>query len=913
MGNLQQRNLHYLAMVSFPKPSISMNPVGDVTWGQDVSITCSISTQHSGGTFILQKTSGSFRKTQTSSTNSATFSIPQVDFNNEGLYQCQYEKSSSSRNFMSPQSDSVRLSITVSLPKPSIFMNPVGEVTWGQDVSITCSISTQHLGGTFILQKTSGSFRKTQTSSTNSATFSIPQVDFNNEGLYQCQYEKSSSSRNFMSPQSDSVRLSITVSLPKPSIFMNPVGEVTWGQDVSITCSISTQALGGIFILQKTSGSFKKTQTSSTNSATFSIPQVDFNNEGLYQCQYEKSSSSRNFMSPQSDSVRLSLTVRLPKPSISMNPVGEVTWGQDVSITCSISTQALGGTFILQKTSGSFRKTQTSSTNSATFRMLQVNFNIEGLYQCQYETQVSSRDFSSAVSDSVRLSVTVSLPKPSISMNPVGEVTWGQDVSITCSISTQALGGIFILQKTSGSFRKTQTSSTNSATFSIPQVDFNNEGLYQCQYEKSSSSRNFMSPQSDSVRLSLTVSLLKPTISMNPVGEVTWGQDVSITCSISTQHLGGTFILQKTSGSFRKTQTSSTNSATFRMLQINFDIEGLYQCQYETQVSSRDFSSPVSDSVRLSVTVSLPKPSISMNPVGEVTWGQDVSITCSISAHVLGGTFILQKTSGSFRKTQTSSTNYATFSIPEVDFNNEGLYQCQYEKSSSSRNFTSPLSDSVRLSVTVSLLKPTISMNPVVRLPKPSISMNPVGEVTWGQDVSITCSISTQVLGGTFILQKTSGSFRKTQALSNNSAIFSIPQVDFNNEGLYQCHYEKSHSSQYYSAPLSDPVRFSLTVSFPKPSISLNSVGEVIRVQDTKILCSISTQVVGGTFVLQNTLGSFRKIKKSSTSSATLHIPQVTFDNEGSYQCQYEKSSSSQSYNTVQSDSVRLSGTAHSK
>ncbi|XP_027140655.1 leukocyte immunoglobulin-like receptor subfamily B member 2 [Larimichthys crocea] len=194
-----------------------------------------------------------------------------------------------------------------------------------------------------------------------------------------------------------------------------------------------------------------------------------------------------------------------------------------------------------------------------------------------------------------------------------------------------------------------------------------------------------------------------------------------------------------------------------------------------------------------------------------------------------------------------------------------------------------------------------------MRLPKPSISMNPVGEVTWGQDIIITCSISTQVLGGTFILQKTSGSFRKTQALSNNSAIFSIPQVDFNNEGLYQCHYEKSHSSQYYSAPLSDPVRFSLTVSFPKPSISLNSVGEVIRVQDTKILCSISTQVVGGTFVLQNTLGSFRKIKKSSTSSATLHIPQVTFDNEGSYQCQYEKSSSSQSYNTVQSDSVRLS------
>ena len=88
---------------------------------------------------------------------------------------------------------------------------------------------------------------------------------------------------------------------------------------------------------------------------------------------------------------------------------------------------------------------------------------------------------------------------------------------------------------------------------------------------------------------------------MSPAGVVTWGQDIGITCSVSTQHLGGTFILQKTSGSFRKTQTSSTNSATFSILKVNFDHEGSYQCQYEKRVSSQDFSSALSDSVRLSV------------------------------------------------------------------------------------------------------------------------------------------------------------------------------------------------------------------------------------------------------------------------------------------------------------------------
>nr|XP_046271662.1 uncharacterized protein LOC124073462 isoform X2 [Scatophagus argus] len=1186
--------------VSLPKPRISMNPVGAVTWGQDLSITCSISTELLGGTFIL--TSGSFRKTQTSSSNSVIFRILKVNFDNEGLYQCQYEKSSSSQSFSSPQSDSVRLSVTVSLPKPRISMNPVGAVTWGQDLSITCSISTELLGGTFIL--TSGSFRKTQTSSSNSFTFHILKVNFDNEGLYQCQYEKSSSSQSFSSPQSDSVRLSVTVSLPKPRISMNPVGAVTWGQDLSITCSISTELLGGTFIL--TSGSFRKTQTSSSNSFTFHILKVNFDNEGLYQCQYEKSSSSQSFSSPQSDSVRLSVTVSLPKPRISMNPVGEVTWGQDLSITCSISTELLGGTFIL--TSGSFRKTQTSSSNSVIFRILKVNFDNEGLYQCQYEKSISSQSFSSPQSDSVRLSVTVSLPKPSISMNSGGEITWHQDVSITCSISTQVLGGTFIL--TSGSFRKTQTSSTNSATFHIPQVDFDSEGHYQCQYEKNSSSRSFSSPKSDSVRLSITVtlqqpsisltspngglvwgpegaevtrgysfiftcsisshypegrfflifsgsditntkpavnhsasfnfhvaeyehqgnyscvyevtlstrkfnstetapitvvielSLPKPSISMNSGGEITWRQDVSITCSISTQVLGGTFIL--TSGSFRKTQTSSTNSATFHIPQVDFDSEGHYQCQYEKNSSSRSFSSPKSDSVRLSITVtlqqpsisltspngglvwgpegaevtrgysfiftcsisshypegrfflifsgsditntkpavnhsasfnfhvaeyehqgnyscvyevtlstrkfnstetapitvvielSLPKPNISMNSGGEITWRQDVSITCSISTQVLGGTFIL--TSGSFRKTQTSSTNSATFHIPQVDFDSEGHYQCQYEKSSSSRSFSSPKSDLVRLSITVTLQQPSISLTspngglvwgpegaevtrgysfiftcsisshypegrfflifsgsditntkPAVNhsasfnfhvaeyehqgnyscvyevtlstrkfnstetapitvvielsLPKPRISMNPVGEVTWGQDLSITCSISTELLGGTFIL--TSGSFRKTQTSSSNSVTFSILKVNFDNEGLYQCQYEKSISSQSFSSPQSDSVRLSVTASFPKPSISMNSGGEITWHQDVNITCLISTQVLGGTFIL--TSGSFRKTQTSSTNSATFHIPQVDFDSEGHYQCQYEKNSSSRSFSSPKSDLVRLS------
>ncbi|CAK6960189.1 uncharacterized protein LOC121883855 [Scomber scombrus] len=398
-----------------PKPSISRNPTGDVSWGQNLGITCSISTQHLGGTFILKKTSGSFRMTQSSSTDSVTFNIPNVNFDNEGSYQCQYEKSISSRSFSSPLSDSVTLSVTVSLPKPSISMNPTGEVAWGEKVGITCSISTQHVGGTFILKKTSGSFRMTQSSTTNSATFNIPNVNFDNEGSYQCQYEKSISSRSFSSPLSDSVRLSVTVSLPRPSISMNPTGEVAWGEKVGITCLISTQYLGGTFILKKTSGSFRMTLSSSTNSASFNIPNVNFDNEGSYQCQYEKSISSRSFSSPLSDSVRLSVAVPLQQPSISLtSPNRGLVWGPEGAVvtrgnsfvlTCSINSSYSGGYFSLIFSGSNITNTEPAVNLSASFNFPVAEYEHEGNYSCVYEVTLSGRKFSSTMTSVMNVAI----------------------------------------------------------------------------------------------------------------------------------------------------------------------------------------------------------------------------------------------------------------------------------------------------------------------------------------------------------------------------------------------------------------------------------------------------------------------------------------------------------------------------
>ncbi|XP_035037111.1 deleted in malignant brain tumors 1 protein isoform X1 [Hippoglossus stenolepis] len=100
-------------------------------------------------------------------------------------------------------------------------------------------------------------------------------------------------------------------------------------------------------------------------------------------------------------------------------------------------------------------------------------------------------------------------------------------------------------------------------------------------------------------------SVPKPSISVYPSAEVSWGQNVSITCSISAEHKSGTYILKKSTGSFREKEKSSSNSAIFRIHPVDFDDEGSYQCQYQRNIANERFSSALSDPVRLSVTVPL--------------------------------------------------------------------------------------------------------------------------------------------------------------------------------------------------------------------------------------------------------------------------------------------------------------------
>lgn len=118
----EQTNYNLLSISgALQKPEISLSPSSDVNWGERVEITCTVVTEHSGGTFLLKKTEGSFKMEKFSEHEAATFAFPTVDFSQRGSYFCEYQKKFPNQVIYYPQGPTAELSVT----GHSFFLCPV--------------------------------------------------------------------------------------------------------------------------------------------------------------------------------------------------------------------------------------------------------------------------------------------------------------------------------------------------------------------------------------------------------------------------------------------------------------------------------------------------------------------------------------------------------------------------------------------------------------------------------------------------------------------------------------------------------------------------------------------------------------------------------------------------------------------
>ncbi|XP_041660917.1 scavenger receptor cysteine-rich type 1 protein M130-like [Cheilinus undulatus] len=209
------------------------------------------------------------------------------------------------------------------LKRPQITLNPGPDVNWGDRVEITCTVATEHLGGTFTLKKTPGTFKMEKYSENEAATFSFPKVDFEHKGSYFCEYQKRLPNQAINYPQGDLAQLAVTVTLEIPSISLtSPHAMVVYspdkisvkqGSSFSVTCSTHSRYPGGYFYLMKSNVSTTEAKPAFGHTifylAYFEFPAVKYEHQGDYKCVYKVNISSESFCSAPSKSLQVTVIV----------------------------------------------------------------------------------------------------------------------------------------------------------------------------------------------------------------------------------------------------------------------------------------------------------------------------------------------------------------------------------------------------------------------------------------------------------------------------------------------------------------------------------------------------------------------------------------------------------------------------
>ncbi|XP_054566317.1 leukocyte immunoglobulin-like receptor subfamily A member 6 isoform X1 [Eptesicus fuscus] len=504
------------------------------------------------------------------------------------------------------------------------------------------------------------------------------------------------------------------------------------------------------------------------------------------------------------------------------------------------------------------------------------------------------------------------LPKPSLRAEPGPVIPRGQPVTFVCRGPAGA--ELFRLEKEGSRVGPDQKSAPQDgsqgteARFHIPAVSEDSAGRYQCFYAHVYD----WSERSEPVQLQVTEedvstppsgALPKPSLRAEPGPAIPRGRPVTFVCSSLVWTLQ--FRLEKDGSSvplgIKPGSQDGTQGleARFHIPAVSEDTAGRYRCLYahvygwserseplQLQVTEEDVSTPPSGA--------LPKPSLTAQPGPVIPRGQPVTFVCRGPAgaelfHLWkdGSAVPLGIKPGYPDGTQGLE---ASFVIPAVQ---EGSYRCSYYHVSRMSERSEPL----QLQVT----EEDVSAPPSGALPKPSLRAEPGPVIPRGQAVTFVCRGATGA--EFFYLEKDRIPVPPEQISApqdgsqGKEARFHIPAVSEDTAGRYQCVYQKGSGWSQLSEPLQlqvteEDVSTPPSGALPKPSLRAQPGPVIPRGRPV-------------TFVCQGPAGAeFFYLEKdgipvppdqisapqdgSQGREGRFHIPAVSEDSAGRYQCVYE-------------------------
>ncbi|XP_078063519.1 immunoglobulin superfamily member 1-like [Mustelus asterias] len=197
--------------------------------------------------------------------------------------------------------------------------------------------------------------------------------------------------------------------------------------------------------------------------------------------------------------------------------------------------------------------------------------------------------------------------------------------------------------------------------------------------------------------------LPEPTLSIEPAsGVVTVGERVQFNCTSSyPAHISHLYKKHSIYPADSQNVSDSERTVILTLADLVPEDSKEYSCSFEKTVNGKVYQSDRSAFVGVTVKEELPKADISVDPPsGVVSRGEAIRVTCvgSILAH--GGRFHLHREDEEDRTLDVPGPQQsANFTISDTNTTGTWNYSCSYGRMVKGREYHSPRSDGVRVTV----------------------------------------------------------------------------------------------------------------------------------------------------------------------------------------------------------------------
>ncbi|XP_038644284.1 uncharacterized protein LOC119960746 isoform X2 [Scyliorhinus canicula] len=668
-----------------------------------------------------------------------------------------------------------------------------------------------------------------------------------------------------------------------------PTGVYLETENVTMTCTYQTSYSDKTFYVYKDGQYFNGYRITTPDiSATFSF--AANGNGGYFVCYCE--GVHDQITSTVSESVRVTIADTLTKPNAVLDQSTSVyVRGETLTITCTVTGDNREKYFNFYKDEHFLYRRQIDINGNIGIFCVMDTRN-EGRYACRYVIVVGGRQLISPMSETVEVMISDPLAKPRAVLDQsTGVYVRGETLSITCSVTGDNRDKYFKFYKDKQYLYFPQIDRNgNIARFWV--TDRRSEGRYACQYDISVGGRRLISPMSETVEVTISDPLAKPMAVLDQwTGVYIRGETLTITCTVTGDNREKYFNVYKDKQRLSSSQIDRTDNIG-KFQHIVGRREGQYACQYEISVLGRQLISPLSDTVRVTISDPPATPEVSLDQrTGVYVPGEQVTITCTATVdHQSTKFFIHKETRQIYYQNVVTVGNSGTFRVTGKE--QGGRYKCKYRTAVKQREIWSKFSKAVSVTITDKLTPPRILFS------------QSSGVYMEGETVTMTCSVGVE--NPRLIYFYKDGLKLPSEVVTkNNSRTFIMSSKD--QEGRYQCSYKTNVNGRSFQSQSS----LSLTViisDLHKPHLTVNFDG-VAEGGDITFNCTSPLERPGIAFYLYRhekpTLVSV-KPPDEDRHAVTFPIKNIDHSKIGNYTCQYIANISGRNLSSPHSDPVSI-------